>query len=300
MSAQIFNLTQGNRTSAEYAIEFRTLAAQSGWNDIALKAMFQHSLNPELQTELACKGEDSSFSEFVTLAIRIDNLMRQAPKRKGSRGGSNSSQIPITIEARPHDEPMQLNVSRLSEGERERRRQHQLCFYCGEAGHRSLGCPHKSQAAPRVNIEQFSLLGNRSFTLPITLRTDTLSLELTAMIDSGAALNLISKNIVTKYNIPIQPCTPPIKIKAIDDTLIGEGITHQTKTLTLNVGLLHQESITLYIVDSPKLRVILGHPWLSIHDPDISWYNGELTHWSTFCINNCFLTKPRPCSQHQH
>lgn len=114
------------------------------------------------------------------------------------------------------------------------------------------------------------------------------------MIDSGAALNLINKDIVTKYNIPIQPCTPPIKIKAIDDTLIGEGITHQTKTLTLNVGLLHQESITLYIVDSPKFEIILGHPWLSIHDPDISWYHGELTHWSTFCLNHCFPTKPQP------
>lgn len=115
------------------------------------------------------------------------------------------------------------------------------------------------------------------------------------MIDSGAALNLINKDIVTKYNIPMQPCTPPIKIKAIDDTLIGEGITHQTKTLTLKVGLLHQESITLYIVDSPKLEIILGHPWLSIHDPDISWYHGELTHWSSFCLNHCFSTKPQPC-----
>ncbi|XDV19520.1 hypothetical protein PO909_024978 [Leuciscus waleckii] len=275
VSTQIINITQGNRTAAEYAIEFRTLAAQSGWNDIALKAMFHRSLNSELQTELACKG--------------------QAPKRKGNRGNQSSSQIPVTIEARPHDEPMQLNVSRLSEGEMERRRQHQLCFYCGEAGHRSLGCPHKSQAVPRVNIEHFSLLSNKSFTLPITLRTDTLSLELTAMIDSGAALNLINKDIVTKYNIPIQPCTPPIKIKAIDDTLIGEGITHQTKTLTLNVGLLHQESIILYIVDAPKFEIILGHPWLSIHDPDISWYHGELTHWSTFCLNHCFPTKPQPC-----
>ncbi len=177
VSAQIINLTQGNRTAAEYAVEFRTLAAQSGWNDIALKAMFQHSLNTVLQTELACKGEDSSFSEFVTLAIRIDNLMRQAPKRKGSRGGSSSSQIPVTIEARPHDEPMQLNVSRLSGGERERRRQHQLCFYCGEADHRSLGCPHKSQVAPRVNIEKFSLLsrGVNSQTSPVPLTQKLIS-----------------------------------------------------------------------------------------------------------------------------
>ncbi|RXN07818.1 zinc finger BED domain-containing 1-like protein [Labeo rohita] len=90
------------------------------------------------------------------------------------------------------------------------------------------------------------------------------------MIDSGAALNLTDRTTVEKYQIPIQPCTPPIKIKAINDTLIGEGITHQTKTLTLKVGLLHQESITFYIVDFPKHEAILGFPWLSIHDPDIS------------------------------
>ncbi len=158
VSTQIMSITQGNRTAAEYAIEFRTLAAQSGWNDVSLKAMFHRSLNTELQTELACKGEDSSFAEFVTLAIKIDNLMRQAPKHKGSRGNQSNSRIPISVKAHTHDEPMQVSVSHLSEEERERRRQHQLCFYCGESGHRSLGCPHKSRAAPRVNIEHFPCL----------------------------------------------------------------------------------------------------------------------------------------------
>ncbi|KAL0194377.1 hypothetical protein M9458_012673, partial [Cirrhinus mrigala] len=87
------------------------------------------------------------------------------------------------------------------------------------------------------------------------------------MINSGAALNLIHKDIVSKYSIPTQPCIPPIQIKAINDTLIDQGITHRTKTLKLQVGLLHQENITLYIVDSPKYEVIPGYPWLSIHDP---------------------------------
>ncbi|KAL0152607.1 hypothetical protein M9458_052330, partial [Cirrhinus mrigala] len=96
------------------------------------------------------------------------------------------------------------------------------------------------------------------------------------MIDSGAALNLIHKDIVSKYNIPTQPCIPPIQINAINDTLIDHGITSQTKTLKLQVGLLHQENITLYIVDSPKYEVILGFPWLSIHNPTISWYRDLL------------------------
>lgn len=190
---------------------------------------------------------------------------------------------------------MQLCVSRLSDEERTRRRQLRLCFYCGEAGHHSMGCPHKSQTAQRVNIEIFSLLSNKSFLLPITINTEHISLELTAMIDSGAALNLISKNIIEKYNLPTQPCTPPIKIKGIDDALIGEGISQQTQTLTLNVGLFHQESITLYVVNSSRHEVILGHPWLSIHDPNISWHHGELIQWSMFCINHCFNLRLQPC-----
>ncbi|KAL0195007.1 hypothetical protein M9458_008579, partial [Cirrhinus mrigala] len=151
-----------------------------------------------------------------------------------------------------------------------------------------------SQPLPQP-LPHFSLLSNKSLTLPVSLKTDTLSPELTAMIDSRAELNLIHKDIVSKYNIPTQPCIPPIQIKAINNTLTDHGITSQTKTLKLQVGLLHLESITLYIVDSPKYEIILGFPWLSIHDPAISWYRGELTHWSQFCIQNCLPVKPQPC-----
>ncbi len=225
--------------------------------------------------------------------------MRQALKRGNHKGVRYDLRSPATsfptTEPKASSEPMQLGVSRLSDEERIRRRQLQLCFYCGEAGLRSVGCPHKSKNAQRVTIEQFSLLNNKSFLLPVTVNTEDISLELTAMIDSGAALNLISKSIVKEYNLPTQPCIPPIQIKAIDNTLIGEGITHQTQTLTMTVGLFHQESISLYVVNSPKHEIILGHPWLSVHDPNISWHHGELRQWSMFCINHCFAIRPQPC-----
>lgn len=65
VSTQLLHISQDNRTAEEYAIEFRTLAAQSGRNDVSLKAVFQKSLNAELQTELACKGEIFLFSDYV-------------------------------------------------------------------------------------------------------------------------------------------------------------------------------------------------------------------------------------------
>ncbi len=146
-----------------------------------------------------------------------------------------------------------------------------------------------------VNIDHYFLLTNQSLLLPVSLKTDTASLELTAMIDSGAALNLISRSLIKKHNLPTQPCIPPIQIKAIDNTLIGEGITQRTRTLTMTVGLFHQESITLYVVNSSHHEVILGHPWLSTHDPDISWHCGELRHWSSFCFHHCLTAQPLPC-----
>ncbi|KAI2646332.1 Transposon Tf2-9 polyprotein [Labeo rohita] len=59
--------------------------------------------------------------------------------------------------------------------------------------------------------------------------------------------------------------------------------------------LIISENITLYVVDSPKYEVILGFPWLSIHDPSISWFQGELTHWSQFCLQNCLSHQSQPC-----
>lgn len=47
-------IQQERRSAADYALEFRTLAANSGWNDAALLTMQQRGLRPEFQSELAC------------------------------------------------------------------------------------------------------------------------------------------------------------------------------------------------------------------------------------------------------
>ncbi|KAK3568985.1 hypothetical protein QTP86_021608 [Hemibagrus guttatus] len=77
ISLQLMELRQGSDSAADYSIKFRTLGAQSGWNKAALWAVFRGGLNPVLQTELACREEASSLMQFVSTAIRLDNLLRQ-------------------------------------------------------------------------------------------------------------------------------------------------------------------------------------------------------------------------------
>ncbi len=48
---QLLTLNQGRRTAAEYAMSFRTLAAQTTWTEDPLKVHFRKGLNHDLQTE---------------------------------------------------------------------------------------------------------------------------------------------------------------------------------------------------------------------------------------------------------
>ncbi|KAK3512454.1 hypothetical protein QTP70_013004 [Hemibagrus guttatus] len=225
ISLQLMELRQGSDSAADYAIKFHTLAAQSVWNDAVLWAVFREGLSPALQTELACRADATSLSQYIATAIRLDNLLHQ--HRAGAR---------LPVSAPPHlradyprprkeaPEPMQLGRSRLTEREHQRRTQMRLCYYCGGSGHLIHWCPEKpSSAQVGDNSLYFSL------TVPVWLCFSDRCVPVSALIDSGAAVILIDRALVEELRIPTIPCMPSLRITAIDSQLIGGGyLTHQT------------------------------------------------------------------------
>ncbi|KAK3573596.1 hypothetical protein QTP86_030019 [Hemibagrus guttatus] len=148
ISLQLMELRQGSETAADYAIRFRTLAAQSGWNDAALWAMFRAGLNPGLQAELACHVEGTSLSQFVAMTIRLNNLRCQ--HRTGTQA-SASARPRVRTDYPEHrkeaTEPMQLGRSRLAAQGHRPRGQMRLCYNCGASRHLSPLCPERSSSA---------------------------------------------------------------------------------------------------------------------------------------------------------
>ncbi|KAK3514953.1 hypothetical protein QTP86_005045, partial [Hemibagrus guttatus] len=268
ISVQLMELRQGSDTAADYAIRFRTLAAQSGWNDASLLAVFRAGLKPELQTELACRAEETTLSQFVATAIRLDNLMRQHQAGPSHLSSVRSRKWPNYSSFREEvPEPMQLGRSRLAEQAQQQRSRMRLCYNCGASGHLSPRCPEKPSSAQE------------------------------ALIDSGAAVNLIDGALVERLGIPTFPCLPPLRITAIDSRPIGESyLKRQMELLNFQVGLFHHERLAFYVTSSPANPVILGFPWLRRHDPQISWRSGELVRWSPACKERCLQDQvPRPC-----
>uniref|UniRef100_A0A3B1J024 ribonuclease H n=1 Tax=Astyanax mexicanus TaxID=7994 RepID=A0A3B1J024_ASTMX len=312
----LISLKQGKLSVAAFALEFRTLAASSGWNDPALISMFRHGLNPEIQRELACKDDSLTLDQLIALSIRLDQLLSRKPKavshtpvvrpvqlQSGNPVPESSSgnPVPESVPA-PSPEPMDITRSRLSVAERQRRIRLHLCLYCGGPGHLKANCelrPNSAQASalgqrvestPRANVvcTPVSKLKEKCFELPVIITTPTDVFCVSALVDSGSEGNFISLDLVEEHAIPTKVLSKSISIHAIDgETVRSKPVTLQTLPLTLQASALHVEQLSLYVLPRTEHPLVLGAPWLKTHDPVISWSLGDITAWSPFCRENC-------------
>ncbi len=278
---QLLALSQGRKTAADYALSFRTLAAQTTWVEDTLKLLFRRGLNTELQSELACRDEGRTLSQFIELTIHIDNLIRA---RRTVRSAPRSP--PRSQNA---GEPMQLGFTPLTPQERERRMQNQLCLYCGQAGHMRNTCPVRPSSDRRsVSDITRSISSASSIKLPVELISQNQEIQTTALLDSGAAGNFIDSEFVSQHHLKLTPCTSSLAVEALDGRPLGKGkILRLTEPVKLHIGTLHSEEIQFYVIQSPTHPLILGLPWLRTHDPQISWREGQITEWGPACQERC-------------
>lgn len=146
-------LRQGDRTVADYSIAFRTLSAECGWNSEAQLDLFLHGLSDTIKDEIYSSDLPTGVDKLIELAIRVDARVRRRVQQKTLRKipdvTHQSSLSSVTEESEfsfPDPEPMQMGRSRLSQQEKQRRREKGLCLYCGAAGHVVLQCPVKAGA----------------------------------------------------------------------------------------------------------------------------------------------------------
>lgn len=59
----------------DYALEFRTLKAESKWNDPALTSAFCHGLRTEILHELACRDDKATLDSLIDMAVRTNNQL---------------------------------------------------------------------------------------------------------------------------------------------------------------------------------------------------------------------------------
>ena len=150
---QLLQSRQGRRSVSDYAIDFCTLATNCGWGVEAQFDTFYNGLAENIKDEIATRELPKTFNELVELAIRVDKRVTQRRQERNipsASGFSAGSAPPCLMSPESSSaqgvEPMQIDRTRLTSVERQRRISAKACLYCGTVGHFIATCPVKDNA----------------------------------------------------------------------------------------------------------------------------------------------------------
>ncbi|KAK3515288.1 hypothetical protein QTP70_013484 [Hemibagrus guttatus] len=169
---RLCRIKQGNLSVTEYALQFRTLAAASGWNEQALITTYRQGLDPQVRLHLAAHEDSMGLEKFIQLSIRFATRMQLCFEEHQSQPAASTAPAqpgPVS-HPEPADDAMQLELSEVSSADRQWERQRRLaqscCFYCGGSGHFVAKCPLRPARALVHATSVESPLEARSVNIP--------------------------------------------------------------------------------------------------------------------------------------
>ncbi|KAK3533120.1 hypothetical protein QTP70_007802 [Hemibagrus guttatus] len=188
---------------------------------------------------------------------------------------------------------MDLEHSDLAAIERQRERQRRLTqnrsLYCGRLGHFIAECP--TRPARSVVSALLPVLNTKKpLTIVVSLTVSDLCLPARALLNSGSAGNFISGALCRKLCLKL---TATQKVYAVTGRPL-QTVRHLAGPLHLQVGALHAEELYLLVLENATADIVLGRPWLELHDPILSWKTGEDLRWGEHCFGACFPNLPAP------
>ncbi|CEP16232.1 hypothetical protein [Parasitella parasitica] len=204
----------------------------------------------------------------------------------------------------------------LSATVKEFRKRNNLCLYCGESGHINTNCPNKGRKSPTsinaltaINEERnlvnrprhsgkavrpagkrklyYDMVAATSentttsshdslFVLPVTVN-EFHDDETEALVDTGAADNFISLRLVDEMSLHFTMCKPEDQTKF---RLANNEIYQCRAITTINLKINntnHEEEVTFKILEDAFFDIILGMPWIKLHNPLFDFHKNTIT-----------------------
>ena len=99
--------------------------------------------------------------------------------------------------------------------------------------------------------------------------------------------------LASELNIPTQPLSTPMDVRALDGCSIGR-VTHNATPTDLRVSGNHSEAIQFLLIKSPLIPVVLRFSWLQRHNPLINWSTGAIMGGSSSSTLMTSSSSPAP------
>jgi Retrotransposon gag protein len=163
---KLFALKQ-TKSASSYAVDFQQIIVPLKLDDEAKCLLFYNGLKPTLKDALALVGEEEKFKELVDQVIDIDQRQfhRLQEEKKASAPPSKTPEpppkpsglkrpnTPGPSSGPPPKKHASFQRGPLSEEEKQRRRDNNLCVYCADPYHKTSDCPRIAKKASNVEFE---------------------------------------------------------------------------------------------------------------------------------------------------
>jgi hypothetical protein len=163
---KLLALRQHTKDCSTYHAEFSTYANVLEYDDRTKISFFRKGANNDLQIALAHQlNPPDDFDKYVAMCIQLDNNIRNLKGQNIHRSPYPSQNLTPSLPTSSTSSgtapgPMDLSAANRSrkrgpidEAEKKRRRDNNLCMYCGQSGHWATNCPHKRQKLNTATIE---------------------------------------------------------------------------------------------------------------------------------------------------
>jgi len=142
-------------------------------------------------------------------------------------------------------------------------------------------------------MEKKERLVGSHLVLPCEVQVAKGQLPATALIDSGAnGISFVDESFVHDNDLVLKPLRKPcsLEVVAVRQSIAGQ-ITHLVR-LPIEIQR-HKEVLPCFVTKLGQQPIILGIPWLQLHDASISWRNHTITFASEYCRQNCGVRQKR-------
>jgi hypothetical protein len=138
----------------------------------------------------------------------------------------------------------------------------------------------------KVEVLEGSMAG-KHLVITCSLTANNQAIPTHALIDCGATdIAFMDQDFARHHQIPLQELKEMKQVEVIDGRPIESGdITHIAK-----VGMQiqeHKEQLPMFITKLGHYPIVLGIPWLRLHDVAVRCASNTVTVGSQYCITRC-------------
>src|SRR5258707_1167979 len=161
-----------------------------------------------------------------------------------------------------------------------------------KAAPRETKRPHASDLArplatvppPAIYILSKNSPCSLNIQVELTSLTSLASVSTSALLDSRATGMFINQSFVQKHQLETIPLPQPVLMHNVDSSTNENGSVMEEVHITLRFRH-HSERAHLAVTNLGQHTVIIGHSWLTLHNPEVDWAAQKVS--MTQCPPSC-------------